>query len=85
MTYSGKCWRRPLVVLAIVSSLLTACGTTSSDRSAVAVCPPLVDYGAELQALAAAELETLPEGSMVEALLFDYAVMRDQARVCAAH
>ena len=84
MTFSGKCWRRRLVVLAIVASLLSGCGTAGSDRSAVAVCPPVVDYGAELQAQAAAELQMLPEGSAVATLLSDYAVMRDQARACDA-
>ena len=58
--------------------------TAGSERSAAAVCPPVVGYGAELQARAAAEVEALPEGSAVAALLSDYAVMRDQARVCEA-
>jgi hypothetical protein len=35
-----------------------------------------------MQAQAAAEIEILPSGSAVEALLSDYAVMRDQARGC---
>jgi hypothetical protein len=49
------------------------------------VCPPVVDYGAGLQLQAAAELDLLPNGSAVEALLTDYAVMRDQARVCEGY
>ena len=65
MTFSGKCWRRRLVVLAIAASLLSGCGTAGSDRPAAAACPPVVDYGAELQAQAAAEVEALPEGSAV--------------------
>jgi hypothetical protein len=67
-----------------VASLPSACGTAGSDRSAVAVCPPVVDYGAELQEKAAVELDTLPEGSALVGLLSDYAVMRDQARACIA-
>ena len=82
MTFSARCWKRRLVVLAIVASLPSGCGTAGSDRSAAAVCPPVVEYGAELQAAAAAEVETLPEGSAVAVLLSDYAVMRDQARAC---
>jgi hypothetical protein len=41
-----------------------------------------VDYGADLQVQAAAELLVLPEGSAVATLLSDYAVMRVQARAC---
>jgi hypothetical protein len=37
-----------------------------------------------MQMQAAAELELLPEASTVEALLTDYAVMRDQARACGS-
>jgi hypothetical protein len=50
----------------------------------VAVCPPVVDYGTELQDKAAVELENLPEGSAVVGLLSDYSVMREQARACIA-
>ena len=82
MTFNARCWKRRLVVLAIVASLPSGCGTAGSDRSAAAVCPPVVEYGAELQAAAAAEVETLPAGSAVAVLLSDYAVMRDQARAC---
>ena len=71
------------------------CGGSSSSRSwracraaagrpvltgRAAACPPVVEYSAELQARAAAEVEVLPEGSAVAELLSDYAVMRDQAR-----
>ena len=65
MTFSGKCWRRRLVVLAIATSLLGGCGTAGSDRPTAVACPPVVGYGAELQARAAAEVEALPEGSAV--------------------
>lgn len=84
MTFSAGCWRPPLVVLAIVASLPSGCGTAGSDRPAVALCPPVVDYGAELQVQAAAELQILPEATAVATLLSDYAVMRDQARACDA-
>ena len=84
MTCSGKCWRRRLVVLAIATSLLGGCGTAGPDRPASAACPPVVGYGAELQARAAAEVDALPEGSAVADLLSDYAVMLEQARACEA-
>jgi hypothetical protein len=81
MTFSGKCWRRRLVVLAIEASLPSGCGTAGSDH-AVAVCPPVVRYGAEIEARAVAEVQALSKGSAVETLLIDYSVMRDQARAC---
>jgi hypothetical protein len=82
VTFNGRCWRRRLVVLAIAASLPSGCGTAGSERAAVAMCPPAVEYGAELQIQAATELALLPEASAVETLLTDYAVMRDQARAC---
>ena len=82
---SAGCWRRRLVVLAIVTCFLSGCAKVGTEPRVVAVCPPVVGYGAELQVNVAAELETLSEGSELEALLSDCAVMRDQARACAAH
>ena len=84
MTFSGKCWKPRRVALAILASLPSACGTAGSERGAAVVCPPVVDYGGGVQVQAAAELELLPETSAVGTLLSDYAVMRDQARACAA-
>jgi hypothetical protein len=62
--------------------LQSGCGTAGSERSNIVVCPPVIAYATEMQAQAAAEIEILPSGSAVEALLSDYAVMRDQARGC---
>jgi len=42
----------------------------------------VVDYTATDQALAADEVEELPEGAVIIRMLSDYAVMRDQARAC---
>ena len=61
MTFNVRCWKRRLVVLAIATSLPSGCGMGGSDRSAAIVCPPVVEYGADLQAAAAAEVEKLPE------------------------
>ncbi|MCH4814120.1 hypothetical protein MLE19_22690 [Halomonas neptunia] len=52
-----------------------------SDRSGH-VCPPVVEYTSADQARAAAEVDMLPEAAMVVRMLSDYAVLRDQARVC---
>jgi len=42
------------------------------------------DYSAEFQARAAEELALLPDGSAIVEMLRDYAVMREQARVCGS-
>ncbi len=65
----------------IVTSLLSACATVSSER-VTGVCPPVVVYSAAFQAKAAEEVQALPEGSTIAEMLSDYAVMREQARVC---
>lgn len=59
---------------------LSACATGGSD--ARAPCPPVVEYTAADQAQAANEVEALPEGAVIVRMLIDYAVMRDQMRVC---
>jgi hypothetical protein len=41
-----------------------------------------VPYSAADQARAVAEINALPEGTVVIRMLSDYAVMRDQARAC---
>lgn len=47
-----------------------------------APCPPVVEYTAAQQARAGDEIEALPEGAVIVRMLSDYAVLRDQARVC---
>lgn len=59
---------------------LTGCAGARSDHAA---CPPVVPYSAEVQARAAAEFEALPPGTVIEGMLADYHVTRQQARVCS--
>jgi hypothetical protein len=61
---------------------MTGCATVGSNPTSATVCPPVVEYSREAQALAADELGLLPDGSAIAAMLIDYAVMRDQARAC---
>ena len=82
MNFSEGCWRRRLVVLVIATSWLTGCATAGFESGGVGACPPVVEYSRELQVRAAEELARLPEGSVIEEMLADYAVMRDQARAC---
>jgi len=42
----------------------------------------VVEYPAEFQQRAAAEIEALPAGAATETMLADYHVMRQQARAC---
>jgi hypothetical protein len=65
----------------IVTSLLSACATVSSERI-TGVCPPVVEYEEEFQLRAAEEVQALPEGSVIVEMLRDYAVMREQAQGC---
>ena len=82
MKSNAGCWRRPLAVLGLATSFLSACATVGSEDGRLATCPPVVEYGREFQAWAAEELALLPEGSMIAEMLSEYAVMRDQARAC---
>ena len=81
MKSSAECSRPRLAALVIVTSLLSACATVNSER-VVGVCPPVVEYDAEFQTRAAAEVQALPEGSAINEMLSDYVVMREQARAC---
>jgi len=59
----------------------SGCATVSSDAGVS--CPPVVPYSATDQARTAAEIAALPEGAVVIQMLSDYAVLRNQARICA--
>jgi len=83
MTYNAECWKRRLAVLVIATSWLTGCATAGFEAGGASVCPPVVEYSREVQARAAAELALLSEGSVVVEMMGDYAVLREQAQVCA--
>ena len=83
MTSNARCLTRRLAVLAIATSLLTACATGDSETRIATVCPPVVEYSREFQGRAVEELGMLPERSAIAEMLADYSVMRDQARACA--
>jgi len=82
MMSNGGCSRRPVAALAIATSLLSGCATGISEPPAATVCPPVVEYSREFQAGAADEIDLLPDGSAIAAMLADYSVIRDQARTC---
>lgn len=67
----------------IAAISLTGCATGGSEPRMATVCPPVVEYSREFQARAADELDLLPEGSAIAEMLSDYAVIRDQVRMCS--
>ena len=75
--------RQRLVVLGLATSLLSGCATVGSEPGIATVCPPVVEYSREFQARAAEELARLPHGSAIAEMLSDYAVIRDQVRMCS--
>lgn len=81
MTSNARCWTPPAAVPLIAMLWLSGCGMGDSDRP-TSVCPPVVEYSQADLARAADEIEGLPEGAVVVAMLSDYAVLRDQARAC---
>ncbi|MDO5642267.1 MAG: hypothetical protein Q4G26_07780 [Paracoccus sp. (in: a-proteobacteria)] len=78
MRYAG-CWKPGLIALGTATTLLTGCAGEISDHHAY---PPVVEYSAAQQQRAAAEVEALPPGAVIEGMLADYHVMRRQAQVC---
>jgi len=80
MRFSARCSKLPAAVLLIAVLWLSACATDGSNADVL--CPPVVPYSAADQARAVAEINALPEGTVVIRMLSDYAVMRDQARAC---
>ena len=82
MMSNAGCWKRQVAALSIVTSLLSCCATVGSETPVAIVCPPIVEYGREIQARAAQELTSLPEISAIFDMLSDYAVLRDQADEC---
>ena len=77
---SDGCWRPGRIGLVIAMTLLSACATGGSGRGG-AVCPPVVNYPTGVQQRAA-EVEALPQDSAISAMMADYHVLRQQARVC---
>lgn len=67
-----------LLALLIVPLLLSGCNQAHSKS----ICPPLVAYTPAFQKEAAKEIASLPAAPHVDVLLQDYAMTRDQLRVC---
>ena len=80
MTSNAKCSTPPAAAPLIAMLWLTGCATAGSDTGAT--CPPVVEYRDTDENRAAAEIEAMPEGSVVIGMMSDYAVLGDQARAC---
>ena len=61
-------------------SFLAGCATVAS--STIGSCPPVSEYPQETLNRAVDELDLLPDGSVIETLLSDYTVLREQVRAC---
>ena len=83
MKFNTKCCKPRLAALAIVTSSLSACAMISSEP-VVGVCPPIVEYNREEQALVATEIENLPEDAVIIDWLADYSLLREQASTCGS-
>lgn len=81
MPSNAKCLMQQPAALATVMILLTACAGAGFDTVS-SVCPPVAEYSRAGQAQVAEEVAALPNGSLIAELLADYAVLRDQVRVC---
>lgn len=77
---NARCWTLPAVAPLIATLWLAACGMAGFEGQAP--CPPVVEYSPAEQTRAAAEIETLSEGTVLVGMLSDYAVLRDQTRTC---
>lgn len=68
------------MLLALVLTLLSACGTASSNPACV--CPPIKEYSREFQRKLAAEVDVAPERAAFMEVLKDYVLLRDLIRAC---
>lgn len=80
MPSTARCSTPPPAALLTAMLWLTGCAMGGSDVGAP--CPPVVEYTSADQALAADEVDSLPEGAVIVRMLGDYAVLRDQALAC---
>ena len=80
MKSNAKCWTPPAAALLTGMLWLSACAMGSSEPGAP--CPPVVEFTSGDQASAADEVESLPEDTVIVKMLGDYAVLRDQVRLC---
>ncbi len=73
-------FKRRLLPLTLVTSLLTACAMGNSDPACV--CPPVKEYSKELQVKLADEIKAAPPDASFPDALQDYALLRAQLREC---
>ncbi len=59
------------------SLFLTACSPTITS-----VCPPIEVYSKEFNKELAAEIEALPDNSLIPRVVSDYISLRDQIKTC---
>ena len=80
MKSNARCWKPPAAAPLIAMLWLSGCAMAGSE--ARMPCPPVVEYSAAEQAIAAAEVDNMPKDAVVVTMLSDYAVLRDQVQAC---
>lgn len=64
--------------------LLMVCETATTGGGSVVVCPPIIEWPADLQKRAAVELRALPKGSALREVVQRAIEQRDVNRRCVA-
>jgi outer membrane murein-binding lipoprotein Lpp len=67
---------------AFAALLLAGCASALPPVPPTVVCPALVEYDQATRNRAADEIERLPPGSALAAMLADYAALRAAVRAC---
>ncbi|MFN3314279.1 MAG: hypothetical protein ACK46Q_12550 [Hyphomonas sp.] len=71
MKHNDGCSRLRRVALVLATIWLTGCATVASEPRLATVCPPVVEYTREVQARAAEELNSLPDGTVIAEMIAD--------------
>jgi outer membrane murein-binding lipoprotein Lpp len=71
-----------LAQLALSALLLAGCASALPPAPPAVVCPALVEYDQAIRNRAADEIERLPPGSALAAMIADYAALRAAVRAC---
>jgi outer membrane murein-binding lipoprotein Lpp len=68
--------------IALAALLLAGCASALPPTPPAVVCPALVEYDQKTRNRAADEIERLPPGSALAAMIADYAALRAAVRAC---
>lgn len=66
-----------VIISVLIGLFLTACSPTITN-----ICPPIQEYSKEFNKELAAEIEALPDNSLIPRVVSDYISLRDQIKTC---